>query len=323
MATTQPSVFVGSSSEGLEIAEAIQRRLQKDADIDLWDQATFDLSSVTMDALLERCRSADFAVFVLTADDVKIKREKPTAAARDNVIFELGLFAGVLGRKRCFIVCDEAQNIDIPSDLAGITLAKFRRQASGNLDASLGGTSSSIKIAMGNLKPRRKLSQTEFSAIEETNAFCARLTGLWWERIYPEDASALSFVRVEPDAPTNTVTMRGSAYDTDGTRFARWKSTGISIDTGKRKLSYIWEGYLTKEPNKSFEGYGLIEFDESTEAFVSGSGYFFDANVADLKTNRRKSIEFRRCADAKEIDTMNGQNSQSIGALVLEKLKAW
>ena len=52
METAHPSVFVGSSVEGLAIAKAIQRRLEYAADVDLWDQATFDLSSVTIDALV-------------------------------------------------------------------------------------------------------------------------------------------------------------------------------------------------------------------------------------------------------------------------------
>lgn len=133
MADTRPSVFVGSSVEGLKIAQAVQRRLDYAADVDIWDQATFDLSSVTIEALEDRCRTADFAIFVLTPDDVKIKREKKTAAARDNVVFELGLFAGTLGRKRCFLVHDREQKIDLPSDLAGITPATFRVQGTGDL----------------------------------------------------------------------------------------------------------------------------------------------------------------------------------------------
>jgi hypothetical protein len=41
------------------------------------------------------------------------------------VLFESGLFMGVLGRDRVFLVYDETQDIKIPSDLAGVTLATF------------------------------------------------------------------------------------------------------------------------------------------------------------------------------------------------------
>jgi hypothetical protein len=38
------------------------------------------------------------------------------ASPRDNVIFECGLFMGVLGKDRIFIVCDSNANIKVPSD---------------------------------------------------------------------------------------------------------------------------------------------------------------------------------------------------------------
>ncbi|MBI1851507.1 MAG: nucleotide-binding protein, partial [Planctomycetes bacterium] len=47
---------------------------------------------------------------------------------RDNVIFELGLFMGKLGRFRTFLVYNEDEDIKIPSDLAGVTHATFRRR---------------------------------------------------------------------------------------------------------------------------------------------------------------------------------------------------
>lgn len=320
MATVRPSVFVGSSVEGLKIAQAIQRRLEYAADVDLWDQATFDLSSVTIEALEERAGAADFAIFVLTPDDLKIKREKPTAAVRDNVIFELGLFAGTLGRKRCFFVHERDQPIDLPSDLAGITPATFRVQQSGDLDASLGAACSQVEKAMNKLKLRRKLSADALSSIDEITAFCARITGFWWERLLPDDGGALSFVTVEPDPATNTVKMSGPAYDTVGKPTADWYTVGMSVNRSDRKLSYIWEG--THKPTP-YEGFGSVRFDAAPDAFVTGNGMFFDANVAALETSRRKSTTFRRCVDPKEIEVMQGTNGPQISALVQEKLKTF
>jgi hypothetical protein len=305
------------------IAKAVQRRLDYAADVDLWDQATFDLSSVTIDALEERCRTADFAVFVLTPDDVKIKRETKTAAARDNVVFELGLFAGTLGRQRCFLIHDKEKAIDLPSDLAGITPATFRIQQSGDLDASLGAACSKIEKAMEKLKGRPKLSVEALSAVREVSAFCDRAVGHWWQRVQPDDASALSFVRVEADPATNAVKMGGVAYHLDGMPIADWNSIGVSIDTGDRKLSYIWEGSHPKQPNDSYQGFGWITFDDSPEAFAVGRGIFFNANLAHLDTSRRKSLVFRRCTEQKEMDTMNGKDGKAIAAMVLKKLKSW
>lgn len=323
MAAQLPSVFIGSSVEGLEIAEAIQRGLRHAADVELWDQATFDLSSTTIESLEEKCAAVDFAIFVLTPDDVKFKREKKTAAVRDNVIFELGLFSGTLGRRRCFVVHDQGQNLDLPSDLAGITPATFRLHQSGDLDASLGAACSQIKKAMTKLKQRRKLSAQALSAIEETAAFCNRVTGHWWERVLPDDAAALCFVLVEADPATSTVRMAGVAYHTDGSPIADWNSIAVSIDKDERRLSYIWEGAHPKQPNDPYQGFGWVKFDEGSEALSSGRGSFFDANLVDLKTTRRKSVVFRRCADQNEIDTMKTGDGRQIATLVKRKLDAW
>jgi hypothetical protein len=323
MASELPSVFVGSSVEGLDIAKAVQRRLAYAADVDLWDQATFDLSSVTIEALEERCRAADFAVFVLTPDDVKIKREKTTAAARDNVIFELGLFAGTLGRRRCFVVHDSQKPIDLPTDLAGMTPATFRVHASGDLDASLGAACSQIEKAMGKLKRRHKLSAEAVAAIDERTAFLARITGYWWERVLPDDASALGFVHFEGDPAANSVKMSGVAYHTDGTMIGDWYSVGMSVDRDDRKLSYIWEGSHPRTPDAPYQGFGWIRFDDAAGALATGRGTFFDANLSDVKTARRKSAALRRCTAQADIDVMTGEDSASISKLVREKLQTW
>ena len=52
-------------------------------------------------------------------------RKKKQAAPRDNVIFELGLFMGALGRERTFIVKPRHVDIKIPSDLLGVTFIEY------------------------------------------------------------------------------------------------------------------------------------------------------------------------------------------------------
>jgi predicted nucleotide-binding protein len=42
-----------------------------------------------------------FAVLVLTPDDLALKRAAVDQIARDNVLFEQGLFMGALSRRTC------------------------------------------------------------------------------------------------------------------------------------------------------------------------------------------------------------------------------
>lgn len=61
-----------------------------------------------------------FAVVLLTPDDLggSVKSEIPDARARQNVIFELGFFAGKLGRGRVCLL--RKGHVEIPSDLYGV-----------------------------------------------------------------------------------------------------------------------------------------------------------------------------------------------------------
>jgi predicted nucleotide-binding protein len=61
-----------------------------------------------------------FAVVLLTPDDVASSKSTPAQSdrARQNVIFELGYFAGKLGRGRACLL--QKGSVEIPSDLHGV-----------------------------------------------------------------------------------------------------------------------------------------------------------------------------------------------------------
>lgn len=145
-------MFVGSSVEGLGIARALQNNLAHEVDTTLWTQGVFGIGSTTLASLLFQAQKADFATFVLSADDLTTMRKKDFKVARDNVILELGLFAGALGAKRVFFVTPQDAEFHLPTDLLGITSASYTNAShSGNLDAALGVASNQIGLAIGAL----------------------------------------------------------------------------------------------------------------------------------------------------------------------------
>lgn len=151
---SRPTLFVGSSSEGHEIAQAVQVNLDRVCEVKLWDQGVFGLTRGTLESLVKAVDEFDFAVLVLTADDLNISRGTTKAAARDNVLFELGLFMGSLGRERTFIFYNQADSPSLPSDLAGVTLANFEPHADGNIDAALGAPCTKIQRVITTLGTR-------------------------------------------------------------------------------------------------------------------------------------------------------------------------
>lgn len=146
----KPRLFIGSSTEGKDVADMLQLGLDYDVEVTVWHQGVFDLSQGSLESLVQASRKFDFAALVLTPDDLTSKRDKNVNSPRDNVIFELGLFMGALGRDRTFIVYCRDEKLDIPSDLAGVTPATFANRADGNLQAALGSVGTQIKNAIKN-----------------------------------------------------------------------------------------------------------------------------------------------------------------------------
>jgi len=122
---TKPSAFIGSSSEGLEFARAARSLLAQDAEITIWNEGFFSLGDTFIETLINATPRFDFAILVLTPDDLINSREEEAFGPRDNVIFELGLFMGRLGRSRTFILHQSNARLKIPTDLSGVTTATY------------------------------------------------------------------------------------------------------------------------------------------------------------------------------------------------------
>lgn len=130
MVDSRPSAFIGSSTEGLPVARQLKKLLAQDLRIDVWDEGTiFGLGEATLESLEAAVLKYQFGLFVFTPDDQLQSRGQTKAVARDNVLFELGLFVGKLTRRRAFVVRPGGSTIALPTDLAGITTATYNPTA--------------------------------------------------------------------------------------------------------------------------------------------------------------------------------------------------
>ena len=73
----------------------------------------------SLEDLTEIGNNVDFAAVLLTPDDKTISRNKRSISPRDNVLFELGLMIGAIGRDRTFFIVQSGSNIKMPTDLTG------------------------------------------------------------------------------------------------------------------------------------------------------------------------------------------------------------
>jgi predicted nucleotide-binding protein len=130
-------VFIGSSSEAADVATYLDKALKKQGIATRsWIDGVFQVSETTIESLTNIASQVDFAILLLTPDDITTSRKKKVNSPRDNVIFELGLFMGALGRDRTLIVADKTLG-KLPSDLLGVVTLRYEKPKSGPIGRAL------------------------------------------------------------------------------------------------------------------------------------------------------------------------------------------
>jgi Predicted nucleotide-binding protein containing TIR -like domain len=148
----KPRVFIGSSTEGLPVAYALQSNLDGDAEVTVWEQNVFNPSEYILESLLKKLEATDFGIFVFSPDDLVRIRGQEQAAVRDNVIFEFGLFVGHLGRQYSVMLLPKGEQLRIPTDLWGVNVLTFdSNRKDGNLQAAVGPASNKIRMLLAAL----------------------------------------------------------------------------------------------------------------------------------------------------------------------------
>lgn len=132
-------VFIISSAESLGVARAIQTAFAHDKFVTtVWTDGVFRASGYFLQSLLEAVDDSDFAIAIAHGDDVAAYRGQSWPVPRDNVVFELGLFMGRLGKDRAILMEPRDVDVKLPSDLAGVTTVVYR-YSPGNDSAALMG----------------------------------------------------------------------------------------------------------------------------------------------------------------------------------------
>ena len=132
-------VFIISSAEALDIARTVQNAFARDPFLTvIWADGVFKVSNYTLQSLEDEVDNSDFAIAIAHADDMTDCRGKEWPSPRDNVIFELGLFMGRLGKHRAILMEPRDEGIKLPSDLAGIMTIPYRFQKGNDTPAMMG-----------------------------------------------------------------------------------------------------------------------------------------------------------------------------------------
>lgn len=121
--TTPLRVFIASSVEGLKVVCELQADLLE-AGIEsvVWTDV-FRVGETTVGTLDRVLDDFGVAVMVVTPDDAVSRSGQKHPVVSDNLIYEIGLFHGRLGRNRTFVLATE--DLRLPSDLAGVAYLRY------------------------------------------------------------------------------------------------------------------------------------------------------------------------------------------------------
>lgn len=273
---SKPMVFIGSSAEQIPIVLPIQTCLYHVADVVPWTNA-FRPGEMTLDALVEKANEADFAIFVFGPDDWIESRAARSAGPRDNVVFEAGLFGGVLGMKRTIIVHDN--NVKLPSDLQGLTPVRYDTKA----DAEREGAHVCAQLT-------QVIKRLGWRGSEGVSG---QLEGHWWQFTLDEPAvekSVVSLLSVKRQV-RHQASLSGQAWTDAGKPHARFWSMATTVNEEENSLLYFWEGdWPGHRGAPQFFGKGEIKL-ESTKG---ATGYFTVHSDGEVDPRERKAALYFR-----------------------------
>ena len=300
----KPRIFLGSSAKQVKLVQAMTRGLEDDAQVEPWT-TSFNPGTSTLERLLELTREVDFAAFVFAQDDwtANSPATEPSAtpgqaSPRDNVVFEAGLFGGVLGMRRTFIL--HASGAKLPTDLLGLTSVRY--------DGST--TAAVVKIVCEKIC---KAMQTEGRV--------TRIEGVWWQFALTQrsekEPSAISLLKISREK-SGALELTGRAWQEDGTLSGRYWSEAVKERENGSGIFWYWKRERPLHPDASqLEGTGEIRLESADRA----SGYF--TTRADAQNvNARTAGVFLR-ADPTDMSILDGRDDQKRAELIAERLTRW
>jgi predicted nucleotide-binding protein len=154
-----PKLFLISSTEALTVAETIRAALEPAVFCTAWNQGVFFAGGYSLEALEKAVGESDFALAIAQPDDIIESRGHRQPTLRDNVLFELGLFMGELGRHRALLIHPTVDGLKLPSDLQGLTLLRYDPGDPAELPKRLQGACDQIRATVHNLGVRKLIAK--------------------------------------------------------------------------------------------------------------------------------------------------------------------
>jgi predicted nucleotide-binding protein len=341
--TQRTRLFIASSSQpqSLQVVQILKQLLEESAgppiEVAPWHEDFHPGGKTIIETLEEIAERSDFALMVLGEDDVirvagephpetasgeNLNAHRSCKAPRDNVIFELGLFSGLMGRERCMVVYDKGKGLKLPTDIAGIVAALYEQQAAGDLRAALSVAVAKIRRKLGSEVPAKKPSRSEIEAWDAARQFSRSIAGYWWGRRHWSQDS-IGFINLSIDPADLMPKVFGRAYSRDGERVAEWSSVAACVLAPAGRLYFRFEGHhpptrpgRRNASSEEYRGFSEYKFDPPLDNPTRGNGALSDLNVKREVMRPKLTLELRRCLAQRDIDAMESGDRARIADVV-------
>src|SRR5262245_30515226 len=292
----KPRIFLGSSGKQAKLLDALTRGIEDVAHVDPWT-TSFNPGTTTLERLVELTRQVDFAAFAFAQDDWTTAGKSASSAQgspRDNVVFEAGLFGGVLGMRRTFIL--HANGAKLPTDLLGLTSIRYADTSEAETNAVC--------------QKLRKAIEDEWGS--------ARIEGLWWQYSLTErsaeEPSALGLLMIGRDRDGN-LELAGRSWKEGGRLSARYWSEATKERKDPPGIFYYWRGERPLDANApQLDGTGEIRLESPDRA----GGYWVTRAEGPPRVNLRTAGVYLR-ADAEDLATLDGRDDAARVKLIAER----
>ncbi len=300
----KPRIFLGSSGKQAGLLDELTRGLEDVAQVEPWT-TSFNPGTTTLERLLELTREVDFAAFLFAQDDWTAtaanssRPESGEASPRDNVVFEAGLFGGVLGMRRSFIL--HASSSKLPTDLLGLTCVRYDQAAA---PAEMADVSQKLRKAI------------------ENEGRIARIEGLWWQFSLTErsaqEPSALGLLKIARGRD-GALELTGRGWQENGRLSARYWSEAAKEKREPAGIFYYWNGERPLHPDApQLHGTGEIRLESADRA----SGHWTTLAAAQPEFKAGTAGVYRRAAPD-DMDSLDDRDAGPRAALIRERLAEW
>ncbi|MBA6339773.1 nucleotide-binding protein [Colwellia sp. MB02u-10] len=190
-------LFIGSSVEGLVFADSVKAILEHSSiRAEVWTQGTFMANGYPLEQLEAALDKHQYGLFVMTPDDIILRRDEQLPVARDNLLLELGMFIGRYGRNNCFILIPRGEGAPkMPSDLTGFNTIDYDADWSReSIDAAMGTPVRNLRVAIEKIAVgQKKVVSTEL-LVEEKNKVLESLFSL---AISTKPENIMDYLKIE------------------------------------------------------------------------------------------------------------------------------